>query len=248
MMREIIIMLNNQRLMNLMTLGLLLLGTAPTIAQPIDNPSSQPNRNITRVLFKPPPEDQQPKDTQGAASRHGGQCSQDATPTSLADASSNQMSLKPLVPSSGFGLTLAERPLLWIDLPETSAKQVVLILKEEGKIHHSQTVIPITGQSGVISLQPSADEPPLEVGKAYLWAVVLLCGDRPSPNDPTITAWVRRINVSEPLKQGSFLEQAAWYGERGIWYEALTTLAQERQLQPNNQVLMGVWSDFLKSE
>ena len=243
-------MLNNQRLLNLTTVGLLLLGTAPTMAQSITNRSARNDRILTRVLFKPPPEDKKPEGEQtvGAGSRHGGWCLQDATPANLANSPSTQSSLMSIVPTTNFGLTIAERPILWIYLPETSARQVVLSIREEGGTHHSQTLVPITGAYGVISLQPNPDSPPLEVGKTYQWSVVLVCGEKPTPNDPGIASWVRRVALSEPSDQGAALEQAAWYGERGIWYDALGSLAEARRSQSNNQALTSVWTEFLNSE
>ena len=152
-----------------------------------------------------------------------------------------------LVPPNNFGLTTAERPKLWIDLPATSARQVVLSIREEGTTHHSKTFIPITGASGIISLQPNQDSPPLEVGKTYKWSVVLICGETPSPNDPAFETWVSRVDTPEPINQGSTLEQAAWYGEQGIWYDALTSLIQARRSQPQNQDLIGIWTNILES-
>jgi len=240
-------MLKQQWLLKIMTVGLLLFSTIPTLAQTTNNSSSTSNRTLTRVLFQPPPEDKKPEQTRGAGSRHEGQCMNDATLTNLANFSSNQTAMIPLVPRSDFGLTLAARPKFWIYLPETSAEQVVLSIREEGINHHSQTFIPITGNSGIISLQLSPNAPPLEVGKAYQWAVVLVCGERPGPNDPAIASWVRRVALSEPTNQRSALEQAAWYGEQGIWYDALAALAEARQSQPNHQELTEIWTDFLES-
>jgi len=240
-------MLNQLWLPKIMTVGLLLFSTIPTIAQTTSNTSSTSSRTLTRVLFKPPPEEKKPDQTRGAGSRNDGQCMNDATLTNLANFSSNQTSMIPVVPSSDLGLTLAARPKFWIYLPETSAEQVVLSIREEGINHHSQTFVPIQGQSGIMSLQPPADAPPLEVGKAYQWAVVLVCGGRPSPNDPAIASWVRRVSLSEPSNQGSALAQAAWYGEQGIWYDALAALAEAKRSQPNHQELTEIWTDFLES-
>jgi hypothetical protein len=153
----------------------------------------------------------------------------------------------PLVPTTNTGLTVAERPTFWVYLPKTSAKQVVLSIREEGTKHHSQTFFPITGASGIISLQPSENSPPLEAGKTYQWAVVLICGERPSPNDPAIASWVRRVAPPQPTNQGTALAQAAWYGERGIWYDALDSLAEARRTQSHNQALTGIWTEFLNS-
>ena len=243
-------MLNNHYFFNLITVGLLLIGIKPTIAQPTANSparseSAMPRARSApaRVFFKPPPDDKQPDRTAGAGSRGGhGQCPQDATiPTA------NTPPLMALVPTTNRGLTLAERPTFWVYLPETSAKQVVLSIREEGIKHHSQTFFPITGTSGIISLKPPEDSPPLEVGKTYQWAVVLVCGERSSPNDPTIASWVDRVALPQPINQGTALQQAAWYGEQGIWYDALDSLAEARRTQSNNKALTDIWTDFFNS-
>lgn len=242
-------MLNNQQLVNLMTVGLLFLSTAaPTIAQSTANQSVQSDRTVRRVLFRPPQDNKKPKErTVGGGSRQDTYCRQDATFANLANSRSSKSSLIFLVPPNNFGLTMAERPKLWIDLPATSARQVVLSIREEGTTHHSKTLIPITGDSGMIYLQPPADSPPLEVGKTYQWSVVLVCGTKPSPNNPGFETWVSRVDIPEPIEQKSVLEQAAWYGKQGIWYDALNSLIQVRRSQPDNQDLIRIWTDFLKS-
>ncbi len=161
-------MLNNQQLLNLITISLLILSTAPSLAQSTTNRSTITDRTFIRVLFRPPSEDKKPEEpTAGGGSRHDGHCLQDAPVANLANSSLNHSSLMLLVPSTNFGLTKAERPKLWIDLPETSARQLVLSIREEGTTHHSKTFIPITGESGIVSLQPSPDSPSL-VGKSHL--------------------------------------------------------------------------------
>ncbi|MDJ0508184.1 MAG: DUF928 domain-containing protein [Crocosphaera sp.] len=240
-------MLNNYKLLNLITLSLLLLNPSVILTEPINNPSTTNDRTLIRVLFKPPPDDKKPDQTRGAGSRHDGQCSIDTPSENRANTSSHQPDIIPLIPSSNFGLTTAERPIFWINLPETSAQQVVLSIKTEGKTHHSQTLISITEKSGLIALQPSPDSPPLEVGKVYQWAAVLVCGERPSPNDPAISAWVHRVPLSKPRNISTPLEQAAWYGEQGIWYDALTSLVQVKRSQPNNENLINIWAEFLES-
>lgn len=241
-------MLNNKRLLNLITLGLLLLSTAPIMAQSSANPSATTDRTLRRVEFVPPSDEKKPEErTAGGGSRQDGQCLQDTTSAALANSPSSQSSLMLLVPPNNFGLTRAERPKLWIDLPETPARQVVLSIRESGTTHHSKTFIPITGESGMIALQPEPDSPPLEVGKTYQWSVVLVCGEKPSPNDPAFETWVRRVDSSEPINQGSALEQAAWYGKQGIWYDALNSLIEARRSQPHDRELKDILYKFLES-
>ncbi len=234
-------MLNNHYFFNLITIGLLLIGTKSALAQPPASGLGQSTHSITKVSFTPPPDDNQPDRTTSAGSR-GGQCTQEATvPTA------NTPPLMALVPKTNKGLTLAERPTFFVRLLETSAKQIVLSIREEGTKDHSQTFFPVIGTSGLISLKPSDNSPPLEVGKTYQWAVVLLCGERPNPNDPAITAWVRRVALSQPKNQGTALQQAAWYGQNGVWFDALASLAEARRTQANNKALTDGWNDLLKS-
>jgi hypothetical protein len=82
--------------------------------------------------------------------------------------------------------------------------------------------------------------------QSYQWAVVLICGDRPSPNDPFVTGWIRRVAPPPATnKSQTPLERAASYGEQGIWYDALTTLAEARRSQPADSTLEKIWVDFL---
>lgn len=200
-------------------------------------PSDKAQNPVSQVLFKPSGSGNPPP-TRGAGSRNDRHCSQDIAPQPLV--------LTALVPSNQLGLTWAERPTVWIYLPKTSARQMVLSVKLEGSRQLFQRFLPITGEPGILGIPFAENSPPLEVGKSYQWAVVLICGDRPSPNDPFVTAWVQRVAPSHPLKnQQSVLERAVRYGEQGVWYDALTALAAARRSQPTDPALAKIWADFL---
>lgn len=83
----------------------------------------------------------------------------------------------------------------------------------------------------------------MEIGTNYQWAVILVCGARPSPNDPVVTSWVKRVPVENHLSF-SGLELASIYARKGIWYDTLDTLVAERPLLNNWQ---NIWSKYLKS-
>jgi len=161
------------------------------------------------------------------------------------------MGLTALVPTNEMGLTTLGNPTFWVYLPETTATQLVLSVMEQGKdksiIHHSQTSFPILPKSGLMSLKLPAQSPPLEVGKTYKWAVIILCGNSPHPSDPVIEAWVRRVDLSIPNPSMNSAKKASWYGEQGIWFDFLDSLAKARQAEPDNKVLKTDWVDTLKS-
>lgn len=225
----------------------LLIDTELAIAQSFNLNSFVTQDSIPTILFNPPPDEEQPDKTTGAGSRDDRQCSQDAQNYS-AQTESQQPALQALVPKDNYGLTFSERPTFWVYIPKTSAKQIVLSIKEEGIKHHAQIFLPITGVSGIIGLTPSEDSKSLEIGKNYQWAVVMVCGDQPSPNDPVITAWVKRVAQSQQIDSSlNLLEQAIRYGKKGMWYDALTALAQARQLQPEDSKLIRSWAELLSS-
>ncbi|WP_404787106.1 DUF928 domain-containing protein [Altericista sp. CCNU0014] len=250
-------MSNHHHSSGLVALGLLLIATGTAFATPL--PAKMPANEIARgaiargrvsapkVLFKPPARDRRPDRTVGAGSR-GRQCPQDLASAPTSSELARQLPLMALVPPSNIGLTMAERPTFWVHLPQTSARQVVLSVQKEDASYHSQWVFPVPSSSGIFSLQPPADAPPLKIGESYQWAVVLVCGERPGPNDPAVAAWVQRVSPSESIVRDTALDRASWNGEQGLWYDMLTVLAQELRSQPANPDLTGTWASVLKSE
>jgi Domain of Unknown Function (DUF928) len=233
----------------LMALGLLLVGADVTVAStPFSaNTIARAKVSTTKVLFKPSSKDRRPLRTVGAGSR-GGQCPQDLAAEPISSRASNPLPLMALVPPNNAGLTVAERPTFWMYLPQTSATQIVLSVQTEEASPHSQVFLSMPSTAGVVSLQLPADAPPLKIGKPYQWAVVLVCGDRPSPNDPAIAAWVTRVEPSQSIPPSTALDRASWHGEQGLWYDMLTALGQELRSKSPHSDLTDVWANVLKSE
>jgi hypothetical protein len=183
---------------------------------------------IFRGNFDPPGDDA-PTHTRGAGSRSAGRCSADSAAT------------RSLMPVRNYGLTLAERPAIFLQLPEarsgqasgTTAQQAVLTFQDgQGKLH-SRSFLPIAAQTNnpaMVSFQLPADAPALTVGKNYRWTLTLVCGDRIQPDDPVFTGWVQRVErtaqIDHRLQAQTPLQQAQWYGDRGYWYDLLATLVQ----------------------
>jgi hypothetical protein len=241
-------MSNQRHCLCLMALGLFLIGTGAAFATPLPAKTIARGRVSTaKVLFKPPASDRKPDRTVGAGSR-GQQCPQDLASASPSREQSRQLLPMALVPPKNMGLTVAERPTFWVYLPQTSARQVVLSVQKEDASYHSQRIFPVPSSAGIFSLQPPADAPPLKIGETYQWAVVLVCGERPGPNDPATSAWVQRVSPFQSISQGTALDRAFWNGEQGIWYDMVTVLGQELRAQPANPDLTDNWANILKAE
>lgn len=193
------------------------------------------------VLFRPPPEAEQPENTDSAASRQDRQClSSDREP----ELTTSKQTVTPIVPEGNYGLTLTERPHFWLYLPRTSAKQIILTIREEGLNPHWQQSVDLTGEAGIVGIPLADDAPILEVGKNYQWAAILVCNERPHPNDPVVTSWIKRIeNRVESISQTE-LDKAADYARQGIWYDALNILVAEQSAIDNWQ---NIWFEYLQS-
>ena len=201
----------------------------------------------TIVLFQPPPEEERPENTEGAASRQNKQCFQDWFVTEQQKHTSDRLKLTAVVPDSNYGLTVSVRPTFWVYLPQTSAKQAILSIQEEGINPHWQQSINLSGKAGIMGIKLSDDAPALEIGKNYRWAVILVCGKRPNPNDPVVAAWIKPVDESQfidsQLPEKTMLERAAWYAQKGIWYDALDILIAAKKSDNWNNI----WVKYLQS-
>jgi hypothetical protein len=200
--------------------------------------TSVPGRLVFQEDFDPPG-DGEPKGTSGAGSRSGDRCAQ------------NEMPIRPLMPKRNYGLTVQERPRLFVSLPKTAAKQVVLTLQDEAGTSYQRAFLPIpAGADGIASFALPDDKPPLAVGKNYQWSLVVVCGASVQPDDPIFRGWVQRVALTPQLqsqiRQKSAIEQAVWYGQEGYWYDMVATIVQAKRSHPNDRSVVAQWQQFLE--
>ncbi len=213
------------------------------IAQSDSDLSTMPTQSTQfKVTFDPPAEDM-PKRTTGGASRTISQC--------VNQLEYGDIPFSALLPASTQGLTAASHPTILAYLPETDAQKVFFSWREENNQDHYQAILPIANRGGIISLNLPENAPPLEVGKNYQWAIAIMCDDRLQPDSPMVQGQVQRVELASAIESrldnDISLNNAALYGETGLWYEMLATLAQLKIAQPNNQNLALNWSNLLSS-
>jgi hypothetical protein len=200
-----------------------------------------PKWPVQAVTFEPPAGDA-PKQSSGGASRDGGQC--------FSQAKTNA-AVTPLTPDTHYGLTVAERPTFFVYLPETGAKEMFFSVQDQDGKQAYQTTLPLPDKPGVIGVKLPASAPALEVGKNYKWSLVMVCGGELEPDSPGVEGWVRRVAPTPTLKSQKqlevSLESASELAKAGIWYDALSALAQLRQAQPENLALSAHWKELLES-
>lgn len=224
-------------------LGMALIpGLQPSVKAQTREVASLPDSSVLRITFDPPGPGK-PKDTAGGASRDGNLCAQELAASSSC--------VKPLLPTTQEGLTVAERPVFMAYVPQTSAKQVFFSLVDENNQHIYQTKVPITGNSGILSIQVPDTAPALEVGKNYNWTFIIVGEQGLRPDSPGVQGSIKRVETNTTLKNqlanASPLERAALYGKAGIWVDTFGTLAALRKSQPQDVTLAENWKQLLTS-
>jgi hypothetical protein len=152
-----------------------------------------------------------------------------------------EMSLTLLAPQNHVGQTISQRPTFAWFLHGSSSFEVRFAIYESvpgGNLKEIYTK-PLQSSSGIMKLAPfSKDEPGLEVGKDYLWRVVVYC--EPGKFSIAFDEWASIKVVKMPPALPSQLDKAATsaqktniYAEAGLWYNALgeaLNLTQASQL------------------
>ena len=101
-----------------------------------------------------------------------------------------------------------------------------------------------------IALPPTQAK--LQEGKTYSWMFEIHCAPSFDPDNPTIVGSVQRTSIDASVARNlaektTAVDLAQVYGDAGLWYDTLTTLANARLLQPNEPTLEKTWEELLIS-
>jgi Domain of Unknown Function (DUF928) len=201
----------------------------------------QPNSSTAQQLKKkkqvPPPPSPPSKGFPGnrtvSASMSGGSC--DLKLIALAP-EFNQNSSGQISEKSVWGQTTVERPIFWFFVPSTQALKLEFSLQNRQGEDIYRAPIPTPGQTGVIGVRI----PTLELDRDYRWTLKAQVPCGTTTNRVFVDGWVKRTSL---LSQGNKSD----FAQQGIWYDAVTSLAQQRLQKPNDVQLQQDWSDLLES-
>jgi len=163
-----------------------------------------------------------------------------------------------LLPATNLGLTTAAYPRFFWFMPKSKAKLAEFTLFEvdergEDRTPLYKTTFSIDGTAGVasLSLPSNATLPPLAVGKDYRWSVSLVCSASDRSKDITVDGWVQRVAVkadlAKQLANAKPSDRVRLYASNGIWFDTVTTLADQRCTNPKDAALTKSWAALLQS-
>jgi Domain of Unknown Function (DUF928) len=193
--------------------------------------------------IEPPPGQGSPSGTAGGGSRTSTTlCVRSPKPTGR---------LMALSPKGQIALTSIDRPDLWIYLPKTTAQMLELSVFDAEMNGIYQTLLPIQGEAGLMSLRLPKEAPKLKPNQPYYWTVALVCNQNDRTADWVVGGWIKRIELDpsakEKLASAAAGDRVSLYVAHGLWDEALSLLIELRQTQPHDSYLTTLWADLLRS-
>jgi hypothetical protein len=167
-----------------------------------------------------------------------------------------------LLPASGVGETIADKPTVFWYMPQMSLEDtqfpgVDFVLKDASKQEVLSIQYPlvksaegIVGSPGIMSLTV-ANPQPLEFGQEYHWDLNIKCNvkDIDRSQDEYTEGRFKRVKpdptLEQRLLQATPSERVAIYAQAGLWYETVDSLLQLRRKYPNDKDLAEAWKTLL---
>lgn len=148
------------------------------------------------------------------------------------------------------GLTSVPDPSILFYVPDELSKftKDFVLQDERGKNIYKTSLTPSSTRSKFIQQRISPTAVTLKPGKVYQWFLVVNCD---ADAAPYVQGWIQRVTLNPSLKsqlqKAALPEQANLYAVNGIWYDALTALAQGRSANPQDANLLPLWASLLDS-
>jgi hypothetical protein len=156
-----------------------------------------------------------------------------------------------VLPESFYGTTLQARPTFMAYLPESGVQEATFSLKDEAGNLVYRSTVPVSGESGIVTIAMPAEAPALEVGENYQWFVTLNLEGALTPSSPFVDGWIKRMEppaaLAEVLQGDDVLATAEALAENGVWYDSAALFAQLYSNQPTNAEYSRHWEEFLDS-
>ncbi|MBD2415141.1 hypothetical protein FACHB389_23060 [Nostoc calcicola FACHB-389] len=153
------------------------------------------------------------------------------------------------------GLTISERPTFWFYVPYTqdlANSSAEFILQDSAETNIYEKAIALPPQPGVIGISLPDNVASLEVGKTYRWYLKVHCNQRTASVPIYVEGDIQRINLDSRVMQQLEAttdpqEKIVIYAKEGIWFDALTMLAQLRLANYNDVSVEKNWQSLLQS-
>jgi hypothetical protein len=149
-----------------------------------------------------------------------------------------------------WGRTTSAHPIFWLYVayPQNSLVKLDIYDRDLEEFIAVSFLLNVT-EPGIVSFPLPTDGVSLEVDEIYQWELSIYCDrDGDSPND-SVSGSIQRVRLpaelDTQLQEATPIERIALYAEEGIWFDALTNLAELRRQKPEDPDLAAAWQDLL---
>jgi hypothetical protein len=149
------------------------------------------------------------------------------------------------------GLTTQEQPSLFWYQSKPAKARFELTLVEEDKIKPVLEMnMERATQAGIQRLRLADQNVKLAVGVEYKWVIALVTDPNNRSSDLVASGFIKRVEPSAELKakvaNASPRSLPGIYAEAGIWHDAVGSLSDLIEAQPNDKTLVAERTDLLR--
>lgn len=153
------------------------------------------------------------------------------------------------------GLTTSEKPTFWFYVPYTqdlANSSAEFILQDSAGTNIYEHAIALPPEPSVIGISLPENVTSLEVGKTYRWYLKVRCKQETTSVPLYVEGDIQRINLDSRVMQqlsaaSDPRQKIIIYAKEGIWFDALTMLAQIRLSNYNDASIKEDWQSLLQS-
>jgi hypothetical protein len=146
---------------------------------------------------------------------------------------------------SVWGQTTQANPTLWffVAAVDRSAPLEFFLQDRDDKVIY-ESVIPAPVRDGVIGVKISPGQNSLMLDRPYRWTLKAKFGCGESAQEQRyVDGWIQRVGL--PVGIDIVTHPAQVYVDRGIWYDAVNSLVEQRLKEPRNVWLRQDWRELL---
>ena len=218
---------------------------------------------IERILeiFNPPLAIKAPHGRERGGAGRGPHCpSVDIPLTALVPSAEMQREASGAIPVKYvwvYGQTVEEQPTFWFYVPYNAenVKTAKFTLLQANSYYVREPVL----QEPIKPIEIALAETPgiikfrlpykLEIDKPYNWYFSIICDPQKPSRNPGVKGWIQRVEKSPELVKDLEtlppVQKYLAYGERGIWFELITNLAESYQSHQGDKTLRLEWNELL---
>lgn len=155
-----------------------------------------------------------------------------------------------LIPQTAVNSTASLNPKLYFHVPKTNHSQTIeFVLRDKNDRLIHESFIETEGKGGIMSVNIplSTQQKSLNSAANYRWYLSYICNKQKRSQDLVLQGWIKHQELSQDtqkqIESFSLEEQANYYREQGLWYDALAVAAIQYKQQSSSQK----WSEFLTS-